>query len=960
MLARITTKGIVAVCGRHYDQRPARRKRRELVQCVPATANRGRGMSSSSAKASSSSSTVVAGGMIAVLLLSTSALYGAWAYCPAACECKWRGGKESAICSEANLTAVPRQLDSGTQLLDLNGNTLYRLGKDAFADAGLLNLQKLYMSRCKIKSLDQYVFRKLSNLVELDLSHNNIPTVPSVAFESVPELRELRLDGNPIMKVPNRAFEHVRRLVRLDVSNCKVALLETTAFSGLEKSLEWLRFDNNQLREVKSITITSLTGLHGVQLNNNPWNCSCKLRPLREWMLKRNVPYGAPPVCKAPARLAGTPWDKLDLDDFACEPHSVPVAPVVVVTEGDNVTVSCRMFGMPIPSSRWSRNDRPVGQTARNVPVTEGRYTNLTIVSTVAQDGGRYVCELENRSGSSRANVTVVVVKRSPELALTADRYALPGLIVGVILVLSFCLIFLCGLAIRTKGSPARYASNGIGAEVGAGGVADPFDRYEKIEMNHEDKTADVQQQQQQQQQPPVPSSDKNGRVDPPDYADSMEAATAFGGRRRRADEEDYDRLPPAEEPPASKAPSATDRPTARPSHPTTSVPRRPRILPDDPKDGKAKTYLECNLGEVTLHHHVLHKESLPVGQLYTTAAGRQELCNTNKNVPDLLDTLVPAKNRRISQTLPRSTYSSNNRRNTVYVPKASESQSPLLLGSRSSGGSNTSRSQLSFDSSVSPDRPRKLSAGQKASSYLNLSTTEICGDRSPGGYHHQHHPSYYWTPPSLPSSPARERRLPATPVGRGAGGGSGGLTAETPILDPLSSRRRPYGSVGNHTGNHHYHSHSQQQLTGSNHSLLSSSDGASVTYDYHTAQLDMFLDEYKTLRKELTKMQRTCDTLRLSNASLASSTSALDVINNHHHHHHRHHQVNLEQTPSSLPHQQPSSNMASSSSPSSMRTPKSILKNKNQATYVYRAGTDHRRNSYHLLDPPPDDVYLS
>lgn len=80
----------------------------------------------------------------------------------------------------------------------------------------------------------------------------------------------------------------------------------------------------------------------------------------------------------------------------------------------------------------------------------------------------------------------------------------------------------------------------------------------------------------------------------------------------------------------------------------------RPRILPDDPKDGKTKTYLECNLGEVTLHHHVLHKESLPAGHLYTTAAGRQELCNT-KNVPDLLDTLVPSKSRRISQTLPRS-----------------------------------------------------------------------------------------------------------------------------------------------------------------------------------------------------------------------------------------------------------------------------------------------------------------
>lgn len=560
------------MCRLHYDRCLARRKRREVLQPVrTTTAKRGGGMSPSS---SSSSATVVASGLIAVLLLSAGALCGAWADCPSACECKWRSGKESAICAGANLTAVPRQLDYGTQLLDLTGNTLYRLGKDAFADAGLVNLQKLYLSKCKIKTLDQYVFRKLSNLIELDLSHNSIPTVPSVVFESVPELRDLRLNGNPIMKVPNRAFTHVPRLIRLDVSDCRVALLESTAFHGLETSLEWLRFDKNQLRELKPVTITSLTRLRDVQLDDNPWNCSCKLRPLREWMLRRNVPYGTPPVCKSPARLAGTPWDKLELDDFACEPHSVPVAPVVVVTEGDNVTVSCRMSGIPIPSSRWSRNDRPVGQTGRNVPITEGRYTNLTIVSTVAQDGGRYVCELENRSGSSRANVTVVVVKRSPKLALTADRYALPGLIVGVILVLSFCLIFLCGLAIRTKGSPPGYAANDGGAEIGAGGAADPFDRYEKIEMNRGDKTADVQQQ--QQQQSPLPSSDKNGQaVDRPDYSDPTVAAAASDGSRRRIDNDYYDGLPSFEERPASKAPSATDRPTARPSHPTTTVPRR-------------------------------------------------------------------------------------------------------------------------------------------------------------------------------------------------------------------------------------------------------------------------------------------------------------------------------------------------------------------------------------------------
>ncbi|XP_050537634.1 uncharacterized protein LOC126903503 [Daktulosphaira vitifoliae] len=796
-------------------------------------------------------------------ILSISVLCGAWADCPRPCECMWRSGKESAICSNGNMTTVPRHLDYGTQLLDLSDNPLYKIGKDAFIEADLLNLQKLFLSKCHIKTLDRYAFRKLTNLVELDLSHNSIPMVPSAVFEETPELRELRLNMNPILKISNSAFARIPRLIKLDLSECRIALLESTAFAGLEDSLEWLKLDNNQLRDVKPSTVVSLTKLHGVQLSENPWNCSCKLRPLREWMVKRNVPYGAPPVCKTPLRLARIGWDKLELDDFACEPHANPVTPVVMVTEGDNATVSCRMSGVPLPTSRWTRNDKPIGHTSRSVSVTSGRYTNLTLVSVVIQDGGSYTCFLENRSGSSKSNITVIVMKRSPGLAMAADRITLPGLIVGIILVISFCLIFLCGLAIRTKSSPTRYADS-----------VSQFDMYEKIEMNH--KTAEIVQQQQLTSPQKQPENHSNtSRPDPPDYAQSVAI------KKQHKEEE----LVPAKEIGSEK-----NSPMKQIEPHMSSSTHKPRKLPANPKDDKKKSYLECNLGEVTLHHHVLHKESLPAGNLYTTAAGRQDLCYT-KNVPDLLDTLLPAKSRRLCQTLPRPTIGSNNKRNTMYSTRVmSDSQSPLLMSSRSSGGSNTSRSQLSFDSSIELDNPRLLSVNQKSNSYLNLS---IENQQQP----------HYWTNPSLPSSPARERRLPATPpTSRSAAIAS--IMAETPILDPISGRRRlPYR---------------QSSVAGSNHSLLSSSDGASVTYDYHNAQLDMFLEEYKHLRKELTKMQRTCDTLRLSNASLASSTLMSDIKP-----------------------EQPI-----------VRTPKSILKNRNQATYVYDGSTSvNRRNSYQSID---------
>lgn len=128
-----------------------------------------------SSPAPSSAAAMAGGGLIAVLLvLSACAVCGTRADCPAACECKWRSGKESAICASANMTAVPRHLDYGTQLLDLTDNPLYRLGKDAFADADLLNLQKLYMSRCRIDLLSEWFFYNIACVITECITKNVI------------------------------------------------------------------------------------------------------------------------------------------------------------------------------------------------------------------------------------------------------------------------------------------------------------------------------------------------------------------------------------------------------------------------------------------------------------------------------------------------------------------------------------------------------------------------------------------------------------------------------------------------------------------------------------------------------------------------------------------------------------------------------------------------------------------
>lgn len=389
------------------------------------------------------------------------------------CECKWKSGKESVLCLNANLTHIPAPLDAGTQALDLTGNEIASIPDDTFAEVNLLNLQKVYLAKCRLRLIERHAFRGLINLVELDLSFNALAHIPSEALDSVTELRELKMNGNPIMIVGNDAFRRMQHLVRLELSDCRIERVEVKAFAGLESSLEYLKLDGNRLSEVRSGTITSLTNLHGITLSRNQWNCSCALRPLRSWMLRENIPCGIPPICQNPPRLAGKSWDKIDLDDFACVPQIIATDTTAHGVEGRNVTMSCYVEGVPEPSVKWMVKNRVIanltatnGDSPTSSPRTsaaiQGRKTyvvnmlrnasNLTILTADMQDAGIYTCAAENKAGKVEASVTLAVSRRPPEAPL-GFRVILLCIFIALLFVAgsSFAAIFFCSLRRKRK-----------------------------------------------------------------------------------------------------------------------------------------------------------------------------------------------------------------------------------------------------------------------------------------------------------------------------------------------------------------------------------------------------------------------------------------------------------------------------------------------------------------------------
>lgn len=397
--------------------------------------------------------------------------------CPSMCECKWKSGKESVSCLNANLSTIPPSLDGGTQVLDLTGNNLAEIARDAFSKAELLNLQKIFVAKCRIKALDRYAFRKLKNLVELDLSYNILLAVPSHVFDSIGELRELKLSGNPIIRILNDAFNHIPQLVRLEMSDCRLSIVEPRAFSGLEQTLEWLKLDKNKLGNIKSSTLTSLQNLHGLELTGNPWNCSCILRDLREWMLRQNIPSSLPPVCRNPKRLQNKSWDRLSLDDFACPPTISAGSGKFHGTEGSNVTLSCLISGTPDPVVRWYWKGRLLPNISTGVSNSAKRPYVITVISRVAkltisnldlQDSGSYLCSAENNAGKVEGNVTLEVSKRPRDAGLSWN-ILLASMIIAVLFVVVSCLLFLCMCSTKQKHGMPRARK----------------ESYEKMELNH-------------------------------------------------------------------------------------------------------------------------------------------------------------------------------------------------------------------------------------------------------------------------------------------------------------------------------------------------------------------------------------------------------------------------------------------------------------------------------------------
>lgn len=399
-----------------------------------------------------------------LLLLFVALAFAApdWTDCPTPCRCKWSSGKKTASCRNASFTSLPTNLHSEIQILDLSGNSIPRLGVDAFKSAGLMNLQKIFIKNCKLREIHREAFRDLIILVEVDLSENEIRTIDPNTFHGNERLRHVYLNGNPIRRLEKYQFPNLPNLRTLQLTECLLEYIDEDAFRNLP-NLESINLISNRLQNLTEKSFRILTSLKSLSLDGNPWTCDCNLRGFRDWYLANNL-RSISLTCSQPEKYNGRLWETVPSEDFACPPQ-INISPQshVQAEAGGNVSFGCHVKGDPEPEVSWLLEGQAINHPWVLLESDEGsaldKWLNVSISNVSDADVGVYTCVANNSLDTVSANMTLVLPEIVTATTLSKSESVIIWWIVvcvGTFLIILVMLATVTVLCVKVRGRNRR------------------------------------------------------------------------------------------------------------------------------------------------------------------------------------------------------------------------------------------------------------------------------------------------------------------------------------------------------------------------------------------------------------------------------------------------------------------------------------------------------------------------
>ncbi|XP_028992504.1 SLIT and NTRK-like protein 5 [Betta splendens] len=323
--------------------------------------------------------------------------------CQRACACEEREGILTVSCENRGIGSLsdisPAHFPQCHLLL--TGNLLAKLSANDFIDYKGLTI--LHLGNNDISEVEAGAFNGLQGLKRLHLNNNKIDALREELFFGLDSLEYLQIDYNYITQVAPNAFSRLRHLEVLILNDNLISTLPVNIFQYVP--LTHLDLRGNQLKVLPySGLLEHMNSVVELQLEENPWNCSCELIALKTWL--ESISYTAlvgDVVCEFPFRLHGRDLDEVSKQELcprrAIAEYEMPPLPHLSTdahyrTTPALVTASLTSSGIARSSSRPTKGPRQSGKlksrpTARfpaNKPQNYGQIISYQTKSPVPLD----------------------------------------------------------------------------------------------------------------------------------------------------------------------------------------------------------------------------------------------------------------------------------------------------------------------------------------------------------------------------------------------------------------------------------------------------------------------------------------------------------------------------------------------------------------------------------------------
>ncbi|XP_068124014.1 SLIT and NTRK-like protein 6 [Hyperolius riggenbachi] len=240
-------------------------------------------------------------------------------YCPVPCHCSSNGFSGTLIhCQERNIESLsdlgPPPINP--RKLILAGNIIYRIYKIDFAEYSALEM--LHLGNNKIEVIEDLSFQNLSKLQKMYLNGNHIKSLNPAMFYGLMNIEYLYLEYNAIKEISPGTFSVMPKLKALYLNNNLLKTLPENIFSGVP--ITKLNLKSNQLMNIPvNKVLEDLNLLIQIEIQDNPWDCTCSLLGLKNWIHKHETLVVSDILCHSPRELAKIELKSLDKEDLCPE-----------------------------------------------------------------------------------------------------------------------------------------------------------------------------------------------------------------------------------------------------------------------------------------------------------------------------------------------------------------------------------------------------------------------------------------------------------------------------------------------------------------------------------------------------------------------------------------------------------------------------------------------------------------